>query len=151
MNDLIRAVQQNLNPYIPKGMNRDLLWIPDRARSMGIHIQAGKGSGKSRMLGRMIAWLDFIRGVPMVIFDPHGPTIDNFLDKLTRMPRELQERLWQRVLYVDMSGQSGQVIPFPLYYRLGNESLYDISQRYLDVVRKLDPYLQTASVGGTQA
>ena len=119
MNDLIRAVEQNLNPYIPKGMNRNLLWIPDKARSMGIHVQAGKGSGKSRMLGRMIAWLDFIRGVPMVIFDPHGPTIDNFLDKLTRMPRELQERLWQRVLYVDMSGQSGQVIPFPLYYRLG--------------------------------
>lgn len=148
MNDLIRAVEQNINPYIPRKLNRALLWIPDNSRSMGIHIQAGKGSGKSRMMGRLIAWLDFVRGVPLVIFDPHGPTIDNFLDKLTRMPREIQERLWHRVIYVDMSGRSGQVIPFPLYYRLGGESLYEISQRYLDVIRKLDPYLQTASVEG---
>src|SRR5215216_1665618 len=148
MNELVRAVEQHLNPYVSPTLRSKLLWLPDDARSMGIHIQAGKGSGKSRLMGRLIAWLDFVRGVPLVILDPHGPTIDNFLDKLTRMPRELQERLWQRVLYVDMSGQSGQVIPFPLYYRLGNESLYDISQRYLDVVRKLDPYLQTASVEG---
>jgi len=115
---------------------------------MGIHIQSGKGTGKSRLMGRMIAWLDFVRGTPLVIFDPHGPTIDNFLDKLIRLPRNLQERLWPRVLYIDMSGNTGQVIPFPLYYRLGMESLYEISQRYLDVVRKLDPYLQTASIEG---
>lgn len=148
MNDIVRAVEQHLNPVVPRKIEGSLLWLPDKGRSMGIHIQAGKGSGKSRMMGRLIAWLDFIRGTPMVIFDPHGPTIDNFLDKLTRMPREIQERLWQRVMYVDMSGQSGQVIPFPLYYRLGRESLYDISQRFLDVIRKLDPHLQTASVEG---
>jgi hypothetical protein len=148
VSELVRAVEQHLNPYVPRALQSKLLWLPDDARSMGIHIQAGKGSGKSRLMGRLIAWLDFIRGVPLVIFDPHGPTIDNFLDKLTRLPRELQERLWPRVLYVDMSGSSGYVVPFPLYYRLGNESLYDISQRYLDVVRKIDPYLQSASVEG---
>jgi hypothetical protein len=115
---------------------------------MGIHIMAGKGAGKSRLLGRVISWQDFIRGVPLVIFDPHGPTIDNFLDKLTRLPAEVQRQLWPRVLYVDMSGSGGRVIPFPLYYRLSNESLYTISQRYLDVVRRLDPFLQTASVQG---
>ena len=148
MNEIILAVEQNLNPYIPKKLNHALLWIPDKGRGMGIHIQGGKGSGKSRVMGRLIAWEDFIRGTPMVIFDPNGPTIDNFLDKITRMPREIQERLWPRVMYVDMSGQFGQVTPFPLYYRVGTESLYEISQRFMDVLRKLDPYLQTASVEG---
>lgn len=133
---------------VPPEFQSKLLWLPDRARSMGVHIQAGKGSGKSRLMGRVIAWLDFLRGIPLVILDPHGPTIDNFLDKLTRLPRELQEPLWKRVCYVEMSGSGGRVVPFPLYYRLGNEGLYEISQRYLDTVRKLDPHLQTASIEG---
>ena len=126
----------------------ELLWLPDRSRNMGIHLMAGKGSGKSRLMGRVIAWLDFLRGVPVAILDPMGGTIDNFLDKLVGLPPPLQERLWKRVWYVDASGQNGYVIPMPLYYRLGNESLFAISQRYLDVVRKLDPHLQTASVEG---
>src|SRR4051812_1480633 len=124
------------------------LWLPDTARSMGIHLLAGKGSGKSRLMGRGIAWDDFIRGIPVVIFDPVGPTIDNFLDKLTRLPREYQECLWKRVIYVDMSDSSGRVTPMPLYYRLGTESFYSISQRYLDVVRRVDPALQSASILG---
>ncbi|MDO9546166.1 MAG: hypothetical protein Q7J07_05395, partial [Pelolinea sp.] len=45
-------------------------------------------------------------------------------------------------------GKGGSVIPFPLFYRFGNESVYEVSQRYLDVVRKIDPYLQTASIEG---
>ena len=132
----------------PKSALSRLLWISDQTRSMGIRIAAGKGSGKSRLMGRVIAWLDFLRGIPQVIFDPHGPTIDNFLDKLIRSPRELQEKLWRRVIYIDMSGKWGYVFPFPLYYRMGGESLYEVSQRYLDVVRKIDPFLQTASIEG---
>lgn len=142
------AVEKSLNPSIPEERGKKLLWVTDDMRDKGIHIAAGKGSGKSRMLGRFISWFDFIRGIPFVVFDPHGPTTDNFLDKVTRMPKEIQERLWPRVLYIDMSGKSGNIIPFPLYYRLGNEGLFEISQRYLDVVRKLDPFLQTASVQG---
>jgi hypothetical protein len=136
------------NSGLPSKRIRKLLMLPDKARNMGIHLVSGKGSGKSRVLGRVIGWQDFLRGVPLVILDPHGPTIDNFLDKLTRLPADDQRRLWPRVLYVDMSGSYDQVIPFPLYYRLGNEKLYAISQRYLDVVRRLDPFLQTASVQG---
>ncbi len=142
------AINNAFSPVVPRDLERRLVWLPDGSRSMGIHIMAGKGSGKSRLIGRVISWLDFVRGVPLVILDPHGPTIDNFLDKLTRLPRELQEPLWKRVLYIDMSGKSGRVIPFPLYYHLGDEGLYETSQRYLDIVRKLDPNLQTASVEG---
>lgn len=118
---------------------------------MGVHVMAGKGSGKSRLMGRLLAFLDFIRFVPTVILDPNGPTIDNFIDKILWLPKEYQEQLWKRVIYVNMSGEGGQVVPFPLYYRLGSENLYTISQRYLDVVRKVDPWLQTASVEGWNA
>jgi len=142
------AVMRSLNPSFSKKLGKKLLWLTDDERDKGIHIVAGKGSGKSRMLGRVISWFDFIRGNSVSIWDPHGPTIDNFFDKVTRMPKEIQERLWPRVRYIDMSGKSGNVVPFPLYYRLGNEGLFEISQRYLDVVRKLDPFLQTASVQG---
>jgi hypothetical protein len=140
-----------LSPVVPAELARRLLFLPDRSRSMGIHVMAGKGSGKSRLLGRMIVWQDFIRRVPLVVLDPHGPTIDNFLDQLTRLPAAYQERLWPRVLYVDLAGGDGFVVPFPLHYSLGGESLYQVSQRYLDVVRKSDPYLQTASVEGFNA
>lgn len=140
-----------LNTQVPWKLFKKLVWISDSARSMGIHLMAGKGSGKSRLMGRIIGWLDFIRGIPQVIFDPHGPTIDNFLDKMIRMPPKIQKRLWPRVLYVDMSGKAGRVIPFPLFYRFGQESLYEVSQRYLDVIRKIDPYLQTASIEGWNA
>jgi hypothetical protein len=143
--------EPGINPSVPRHLAKDFLWLPDAARSLGTHIQAGKGSGKSRLMGRVIAFLDFLRGTPTVILDPNGPTIDNFLDKLTRLPREAQEQLWTRVIYVDMSGQSGYAVTFPLYYRLGGETLYTISQRPLDVIRKTDPWLQTASVEGWNA
>lgn len=93
MNSLsLMGSNRSFSPQVPWEYFKRLLWLPDSSRSMGIHIMAGKGSGKSRLMGRIIAWLDFIRGVPQVIFDPHGPTIDNFLDKLLRLPPELQAR-----------------------------------------------------------
>ena len=118
------------------------------ARQLGNHIAASRGSGKSRLMGRIIAFLDFIRQVPSVIIDPHGGTIDNFLDRMMRLPRLYQEMLWDRVIYVDMSGHWGYVVPFPFYYQLGNESWFENSQRYLDVVYKLDTHLQSASIQG---
>ncbi|MHA1290257.1 MAG: hypothetical protein ACTSPB_22980 [Candidatus Thorarchaeota archaeon] len=151
MSNLVYPMKAYLSRQVPRECFDRLAWVSDDARSMGIHIMAGKGSGKSRLMGRIIGWLDFIRGIPQVIFDPHGPTIDNFLDKVIRMPPDIQRRLWSRVLYVDMSGKAGSVIPFPLFYRLGDESLYEISQRYLDVVRKIDPFLQSASIEGWNA
>jgi HEPN domain-containing protein len=122
---------------------------------MPLFMAAGSGSGKSRFLGRLLAWQDFINGVPLVILDPHGVTIENFLDKLSRLPftvsERMRERLWQRIRYVDMSGEQGYVVPFPLYYHQADESLYAIAQRYIDIVRKIDPHLQTASIEGLNA
>lgn len=117
---------------------------------MGVHVMAGRGSGKSRLLGRIISWQDFLRGIPLVIIDPVGTVIDNLLDKLARLSFEQQHALGvsRRVRYVDMAGAAGRVVPFPLYYRLADESLYAVSQRYLDAVRLMDPNLMSASVEG---
>ena len=140
----------------PRLAHRGVL-LPDEARTMGIHIQAGKGSGKSRLMGRGIALHDFKQGVPQVVLDPNGGITDNVLDGLARLPgdhqlsADEQRRLWQRVRYVDMSGKGGYVVPFPLYYRLGQESLNDIASRYLEAIRRLDPELKEAPILGWNA
>src|SRR5690242_7763628 len=118
-------------------LNKQYIWVPDSARLNGLHLMGSQGSGKSRLMGRVIALLDFLRGMPVVILDPTGGTIDNFLDRLMRLPRALQQQVWPRVKYVDMSGQAA-VVPFPLYYRLTpTESLETIAQRYLEVIRRM--------------
>jgi hypothetical protein len=120
---------------------------------MGIYVLAGRGTGKSRMLGRQIAMQDYLAGFPQVICDPVGVTIDNFLDKVTRflqsIPASLHSRFWDRITYVDMSGKDGVVVPFPLYYRLGRErSLLEIAERYLQTIIKSNPDLFHAQVLG---
>src|SRR5918999_1346027 len=81
------------------------------ARSMGIYVLAGRGAGKSRLLGRKIAFPDYTAGFPQVIFDPIGATIDNFLDKVIRflqyIPAAERDLFWDRIIYVDMSGKGG--------------------------------------------
>ncbi len=119
---------------------------------MGLHVVATRGAAKSRLLGWVIAWQDFLRGISTVIFDVSGGgAIDGFIQKMLLLPRDYQERLFRRVIYVDMAGSNGYIVPFPLYYRLGNESLYEISQRFLDLLRKTDPALQSASIQGWNA
>ena len=127
------------------------LALPNAVRNMGIHIVAGKGSGKSRLMGRMIAAHDFAASVPLVIFDPHGTTIDNFLDKLTYLTADQQRRIAPRLVYLDMSGKSGFVPSLPLYYRLPGDSLADVAQRFLQITLKLDPSLTGASILGWNA
>jgi hypothetical protein len=123
------------------------------ARSMGIYVLAGRGTGKSRLMGRKIAMQDYLAGFPQVIFDPVGATIDNFLDKVTRflqyIPAAERDLFWDRIIYVDMSGKGGYITPFPLYYRIGTErSLLEIAERYLQTIIKSNPALFQAQVLG---
>ena len=102
-------------PTVPKEPERQT--IPRSARSMGIYVLAGRGTGKSRLLGRKITMQDFLAGILQVIFDPIGATIDNFLDKVIRfldpLPRVDRDLFWDRIIYVDMSGKDGYITPFP--------------------------------------
>jgi hypothetical protein len=123
------------------------------ARSMGIYVLAGRGTGKSRLLGRKIAPQDFFAGFPQVVFDPIGATIDNFLDKVMWFLHDYPELdpgpILERIVYVDMSGKDGVVMPFPLYYRLGTErSLLEIAERYLQTIINSNPDLFHAQVLG---
>jgi hypothetical protein len=123
------------------------------SRSMGIYLLAGRGTGKSRLLGRKIAMQDYLAGFPQVIFDPVGATIDNFLDAVTGLmqyiPSDERHLFWDRIVYVEMSGKDGLVVPFPLYYRLGTErSLLEIAERYLQTIIKGNPALFQAQVLG---
>ena len=127
-----------------------MLWLPDAGRAMGMRVVAGKGAGKSRLLGRIIGWLDFRRETPLVILDPVGGTLDNLLDRLRLVDEGTRERLLARIRYVDMAGGE-RVVPFPLYARREGESLHDLSQRYLDVIAKLDVNLRAAPVLGWNA
>src|ERR671914_402355 len=127
--------------------------LPASARVMGLYVLAGRGTGKSRLLGRKIAFGDFLAGIPQVIFDPVGATIDNFLDKvlwfLHDFPQLARDPIWERIVYCDMSGKDGVVVPFPLYYRLGTErSLLEIAERYLQTIIKSNPDLFHAQVLG---
>jgi hypothetical protein len=138
---------------VPDNLAKNLLLLRDDTRAMGIRLQGGRGSGKSRFSGRVLAFSDVIRGVATVVYDPVGVTISNLLDRISRLPRDFQERsrIWDRIVYVDMSGNGSHVVPFPLYYRQHDESLHKISSRYIDTIRKLDPALATASVQGMNA
>jgi len=60
---LVSGQMGAITAVLPPDMVQRLLWLPDRSRSMGIHIMAGKGSGKSRLMGRGITWQDFLRGI----------------------------------------------------------------------------------------
>jgi hypothetical protein len=123
--------------------------ISDDARRSGIHLMAGSGHGKSRFLGRVLAFSDCYRGVPMVILDPVGETINQLLDKISRRDPDEQRQLWPRIRYVDMSGQGAYVTPFPLYYRLfPSEHLGRVARRYVETVKRFDPELQKGPIHG---
>lgn len=126
-------------------------WIPHESRAMGINIFGGKGSGKSFLIGRILALLDILLGLACVFIDPVGNSIDHLLSGISLLSPEMRARIWPRIRYIDVSGHMGSVIPCPFYYRLGNESLYEISQRPLDLIKKLHPHLETASVMGGPA
>lgn len=125
------------------------LRISPAHRGRGIAIHAGKGSGKSALLGKSQCVQDFLRGVPQVVLDPHGPLVDNFLLAIAFMPRALRLELWPRVRYLDLSGT--QVATFPLLKRLPGESLTDAADRFLNAIRKVNPHLAKAPILGYPA
>jgi hypothetical protein len=117
--------------------------LPASARMMGLYLLGSRGSGKSRFSGRVLAWQDSA-GIPQIIIDPLGGTIDNFLDKVFRflqhVPPEQHSKYWQRIRYIDMNGKAGFITPFPLYYKLGTKrSLREVAERYLQVILKKQP------------
>jgi hypothetical protein len=121
--------------------------FPDKVRTMGLNILGNRGTFKTHILSFVVAE-DCRRGVSSIVVDLTGDLTNNSLQRLSQLPRHTQEQIGKRLVYVDMAGRAGDICPFPLYYRLGNESTYEISQRILDVIRKADAYLALAPIHG---
>ncbi len=131
-----------------------------RGRKLGIFILGGKGSGKSRIAGRVIAFLDFIHNIPLVLFDPNGSLINEFIDKLCRylgeqrrqgMTEEEEQQVWDRIRYCDLSGKDPYSSKWPAIYKLPGESYSDAGSRFIHILETLQPSLADAPVRGTAA
>lgn len=141
-----------LRPDIPPALAPKLAPILDRAAALGTGISGTRGVGKSQLL-KVLTWLNFTHhGVPTILIDPVGATIDAVLAQIPRFHPDDQRRLWRRVRYVNLSPQEF-VVPLPLFYKtgVGRETPYAVAQRFPDCLIKLDPKLRDASVLGANA
>lgn len=124
--------------------------LSDAGRSMGLCISGGRGSGKTT-LEALIAFEDCVRGVPTLILDPLGTVSSALLERLALLPEAYQRIVGERLRYIDAAASEGYTCGWPLYKREEEESLYQISQRVLEVWRRADPALQEASIYGYNA
>ena len=139
----------DLLTVLPPEPKRPVLKLPDAGRAGGTLVLGSRGSGKSRLVGRSVVFQDFLRGIPTIIFDPIGGTIANALDKVLRLDATTQQHAWQRIRYIDMAGTKTHVVPFPLLYPA--TSPYYAAQRPVELFRRIDPALASASVLGFNA
>lgn len=127
---------------------RQRLLIQDSALKNGTHIVASPGAGKSRLIGRQVAFQQFLREIPQVALDPVGGIIDNFLDKMRLLPDHIRRQSWRRVVYIDV-GATDYIVPTPLYYRFDpNETTFTVANRFPGLIRRIDPELTSAPILG---
>lgn len=125
-----------------------LFLLDDAALKLGVHIVAGPGTGKSRLMGRVLAWQAFVRGKPVVVLDPTGGIVANIIDKISLTPEHERRTLWSRLVYVD-AGSTDYVVPTPLYYRNREmDTFFEIANRFPSVLKRQDPELQSAPILG---
>jgi hypothetical protein len=128
------------------------LTLSHDALSRGLLNVGAAGTGKSRFNGRVMVWHHFWWHYPQVVIDPIGSTIDNFLDKMYRflqsVPENEHDQVWERIIYCDMSGKDGFVLPFPFYYLGAERSVWETSERLLEVIKKSDPGLADRPIMG---
>lgn len=122
--------------------------LSDSALKNGVHIVAGPGAGKSRLMGRLIVWQHLLRHKPQVILDPTGGVVDNLLDKITRLPIEVRRQLWSQLVYVDV-GATDFIVPSPLYYKVSHQDTsFAVANRFPGLIKRLDPDLSSAPILG---
>lgn len=128
-----------------------LFVLSDSALKNSVRIVGGPGSGKSRLLGRLIAFQTLVRGKPQLILDPLGTVTANLIDRICRLPLAARQRLWPRLHYIAV-GAKDYVCGTPLYYRLhAQETLLESASRFPAVLKAIDPKLQSAPILGWNA
>src|SRR5689334_446340 len=71
-------------------------WLASPGRLNPTDLICGPGGGKSRLIGRVLAYHDFIQGTPQIVIDPTGVSIYNFIDKINRIAPDFEQRWWQQ-------------------------------------------------------
>lgn len=117
-------------------MDEDTI-LHDDARPRGLMVWGSPGAGKSVFLGNTLVAQEHQRGKPVVVWDIIGTVTDYFL----------ATGQTERIIYADMAARE-YVVGFPLYYRMGSESLFEIAQRFLEVIRLSDPAILVAPIHG---
>ena len=115
---------------------------------------AGKGSGKSRLIGRTLVVQDFAKRIPTLVIDPTGVLINNVLDKIIRMPPPVAQVALKRIRYINLAGEHDpqgitRIMPFPILYHA--RTPFDAAQRFPDVIERIDPDLRSAPMLGIEA
>lgn len=86
-----------------------------------------------------------------MLFEAQGGLVEQLLWRLRFLHPDTRKAIVSRIVYVDMSGKRGSVIGWPLMYRLPGDSLYDVSRRFIELVKRLDPDLSNAPIMGANA
>ena len=122
-------------------------------KRLGLHLVAGKGSGNSRFLGRILAFDNVTINVPTVIIDPTGAAIDNLLDRIGCIPDVKQRgEILARIRYIDIAGRRGFVMPQRMYYPASKrESFNDMAMRFVEMINRTDRSLAEAPIQGANA
>lgn len=137
-----------LNTTIEPTAFQQYQFISQAALKLGTHIVGGVGSGKSRLLGRIFAWMVLLSKRPGVILDPTGGVVDNLFDKIFRLPPSDQTALWQRIIYIT-PGNKEALFPTHLSYHVRtDDTLAEIANRFPSVLKRQDPHLQEAPILG---
>jgi hypothetical protein len=137
------------NPPRPSRWFRPLR-LSHAALLNGMRWVAGPGTGKSRGIALTVVWPHLWHGWPAIILDPTGALGHYVLYKGLFLDEANQRRLWSRLKYVDLAA-TDYLVPMPLYYRRGDETLFAAANRLVQVIERSDVFLQTASIEGLNA
>jgi hypothetical protein len=133
--------------FVETPASRNAVTIWDSALSMGLLNIGARGSGKTTLLA-LLALQQLRKGRAQVIIDPLGTLSEALLHlvlrSLQRVPLEKHAAVWQKVRYIDI-GNKDVVTPFPIYVQREGESLWETSDRLLNVLELSHPNLLTQS------
>jgi hypothetical protein len=122
---------------------REALPLSDSGRNMSLLNLGGPGAGKTT-LETILLTQSLRRGFPGITFDPNGSLapalISRLLRNLQHVSDEEAEAIWRRIRIIDV-GNPQVSVPFPIYYQGSARSLWQVSARFLRVLRLAYPKL----------
>ena len=131
-------------------------WLPDAALANGIRILGSSGTGKTQ-LGVWLLFTSLLKRRPFIVFDPTKGLINGFLTWVQHycqsngLSDAQQAQLYSRIVYCDLSGRSGHVMPFSLFQSYGQEPLSAVADRVLNWVSGMMPSAHSAPIEGFSA